>query len=487
MVDPKIDVNETFEHCGQQLGLQWHLPRCCGSEAKNWSILTHGYSVLPVEQREIYMQQTVMGWRVIFCKGVLDYMQKKCARSITFRGMVTKRPTEYPQPRTTPVSFDTLYSFRSMTMLNPITGEDPSLTSKTAFTGGAIMTPNPRSLGSQRIGSPPEAQGTLAGVSNFNCFSRAYDASLFGYSAPDATLAMPLGPAMTVPLGSSYPRATISGAGMADAMQMNVDYYDCIGPKDNSTKEESTVAAVSGLTALGQPYGAPPYSPTTPYGLHSPNSSRTPAAIHATGVLPVGTVPGQPLPAGPAAAYGHPMSHGVFGIGALGSHGTLGLVETSLSSPVFAAAPTAKRAPASYGSRRGLESELSSQPRAITDAQGITWIEFEYTRGRVNWLYRVRSDIETVDESKLTQSFRQDNCIYPKAMVPPEEYTGHRQRFESICNAIGWRLAYLNPEIRKRRGLIQRAVDSYRNTSQDVSTRSRRARRLARKLARRQR
>lgn len=117
-------------------------------------------------------------------------------------------------------------------------------------------------------------------------------------------------------------------------------------------------------------------------------------------------------------------------------------------------------------------------------ADGVEWMSFEYTRDRQAWTYNIRCDIDTVDESHLSKHFRDENCIYPKAMVPPEEYTGHRQRYETACNELGWRLAYLNPELLGRRGLIQRAVDSYRNSSKDISSRSRRARRLARRMAR---
>lgn len=39
-------------------------------------------------------------------------------------------------------------------------------------------------------------------------------------------------------------------------------------------------------------------------------------------------------------------------------------------------------------------------------------------------------------------------------MLPPEKYTGRRYFFESMYNDMGWRLAFLNPEIRNHRGLI---------------------------------
>ena len=51
--------------------------------------------------------------------------------------------------------------------------------------------------------------------------------------------------------------------------------------------------------------------------------------------------------------------------------------------------------------------------------------------------------------------------------------------YESECNAVGWALAQLNPPLREKRGLIQRAVDSWRNSNQDVRLRSRRVRRMA--------
>lgn len=54
--------------------------------------------------------------------------------------------------------------------------------------------------------------------------------------------------------------------------------------------------------------------------------------------------------------------------------------------------------------------------------------------------------------------------VYPRANLPRETYRGNRWSYETECNVLGWKLAYLNPEeIAGKRGLIQRAVDSYRN------------------------
>lgn len=54
--------------------------------------------------------------------------------------------------------------------------------------------------------------------------------------------------------------------------------------------------------------------------------------------------------------------------------------------------------------------------------------------------------------------------VYPRANLPKETYKGNRWTYETECNDLGWKLAWLNKfEIAGKRGLIQRAVDSYRN------------------------
>lgn len=113
------------------------------------------------------------------------------------------------------------------------------------------------------------------------------------------------------------------------------------------------------------------------------------------------------------------------------------------------------------------------------DENGIPWVVFEYTKDRVKKQYKIRCDIDSVDVSTLDTNFKLDNCIYPRAAVPPEEYKGNRQKYETECNSIGWRLSHLNPIIRNQRGLIQRAVDFWRNTNSDISYRSRRVKRIS--------
>ncbi|KAG4301272.1 hypothetical protein PCK1_002582 [Pneumocystis canis] len=114
--------------------------------------------------------------------------------------------------------------------------------------------------------------------------------------------------------------------------------------------------------------------------------------------------------------------------------------------------------------------------RIYKDANGVDWISFAYSRERIRTEYTIRGDVETVDLDTLSEEFKHQNCIYPRARVPPEQYTGTRHRYETECNSIGWALATLNPCLRNKRGLIQRAVDSWRN--KEPSLRSRRIRRM---------
>lgn len=113
------------------------------------------------------------------------------------------------------------------------------------------------------------------------------------------------------------------------------------------------------------------------------------------------------------------------------------------------------------------------------DNNGVQWIAFEYSRDRVKMEYTIRCDVESVDIGGLNQDFKSENCVYPRACVPREQYKGNRLNYESDCNQVGWALADLNPCLRGKRGLIQRAVDSWRNSNQDPRLRSRRVRRQA--------
>nr|POF07191.1 hypothetical protein CFP56_31815 [Quercus suber] len=113
------------------------------------------------------------------------------------------------------------------------------------------------------------------------------------------------------------------------------------------------------------------------------------------------------------------------------------------------------------------------------DNNGVQWIAFEYSRDRVKMEYTIRCDVEAVNVEELDQDFKSANCVYPRACCSKDQYKGNRLHYESECNAVGWALAQLNPNLREKRGLIQRAVDSWRNSNQDPRLRSRRVRRMA--------
>lgn len=119
------------------------------------------------------------------------------------------------------------------------------------------------------------------------------------------------------------------------------------------------------------------------------------------------------------------------------------------------------------------------------DGDGVQWIAFEYSRDRVKMEYTIRCDVESVNVDTLSQDFKSENCVYPRACCSKDQYKGNRLVYETECNAVGWALAELNPSLRGKRGLIQRAVDSWRNSNQDPRLRSRRVRRQA-KVHRRQ-
>ncbi|KAI9277541.1 hypothetical protein BY458DRAFT_432868 [Sporodiniella umbellata] len=101
---------------------------------------------------------------------------------------------------------------------------------------------------------------------------------------------------------------------------------------------------------------------------------------------------------------------------------------------------------------------------------GIEWVSFVYSHNRTLKRYSIRTDIQNVilDDEK----FKAENCVYPRANLPKETYKGNRWAYETECNDLGWKLAWLNKEeIAGKRGLIQRAVDSYRNRYPNMRSR----------------
>ncbi|KAK3825109.1 MAG: hypothetical protein J3Q66DRAFT_278978, partial [Benniella sp.] len=116
---------------------------------------------------------------------------------------------------------------------------------------------------------------------------------------------------------------------------------------------------------------------------------------------------------------------------------------------------------------------------SIKLVDGVPWLTFTYSTKGGTSTYTVRVDVDTVKTSDLSQEFRKANCLYPSADGPEEEYKGTRLEFERECNEQGWKLAYLNPTFSgSKKGVLQRAVVSLRNTT--LEQRSRRAKRQER-------
>ncbi|KAJ1968087.1 hypothetical protein H4R35_006522 [Dimargaris xerosporica] len=103
---------------------------------------------------------------------------------------------------------------------------------------------------------------------------------------------------------------------------------------------------------------------------------------------------------------------------------------------------------------------------------GVQWIQFAYTSKGVTTEYTIRADIEAINIDDLDEEFKRKIAIYPRAYVPYSEYKGNRWHYETECNRLAWCLAHLNPKLAdERRGVIQRAVDSYRNRRPDLKSR----------------
>jgi hypothetical protein len=145
-----------------------------------------------------------------------------------------------------------------------------------------------------------------------------------------------------------------------------------------------------------------------------------------------------------------------------------------------ASLPQSQQAPSTQNSNAAPGPIPATTPLVVRrDGNGVQWISFEYSRDRVKMEYTIRCDVESINTDALSPEFKSENCVYPRACVPKEQYKGNRLTYETDCNQVGWSLAELNPCLRSKRGLIQRAVDSWRNSNQDARLRSRRVRRQA--------
>ncbi|KAJ1728544.1 hypothetical protein LPJ61_003984, partial [Coemansia biformis] len=106
----------------------------------------------------------------------------------------------------------------------------------------------------------------------------------------------------------------------------------------------------------------------------------------------------------------------------------------------------------------------ANDPHLYTDGEGTPWLSFVYAQKGKPRRHRIRIDIERAPLTVIPPSFRSNNCVYPRANCPKATYAGNRWGYETECNGIGWKLAFLNQELLAvRRGLLQTAVNNYRS------------------------
>lgn len=103
---------------------------------------------------------------------------------------------------------------------------------------------------------------------------------------------------------------------------------------------------------------------------------------------------------------------------------------------------------------------------------GIEWLYFTYsTKGHVQE-YCIRIDVDDLSINDIPDDFKAENCVYPRALATREAYTGNRYDYETSVNELAWKLTWLNSEsLGSKRGLIQRAVDSFRNRAPESRSR----------------
>ncbi|PWA01175.1 hypothetical protein BB558_002761 [Smittium angustum] len=107
--------------------------------------------------------------------------------------------------------------------------------------------------------------------------------------------------------------------------------------------------------------------------------------------------------------------------------------------------------------------DLNKGPTYHVDNEGIPHISFTYTKRGQLLRHTIRCDIDKAPISEIPRVFRLNNCVYPGAYCNRSEYKGNRWNYETTCNDYGWRLSFLNQEqLAGKRGMLQRAVDSYR-------------------------
>ncbi|KAL1918108.1 uncharacterized protein VTP21DRAFT_3374 [Calcarisporiella thermophila] len=142
------------------------------------------------------------------------------------------------------------------------------------------------------------------------------------------------------------------------------------------------------------------------------------------------------------------------------------------SDEVSSPPPTTTTSQSQPQRRGGQSAELTASEPVTEIRDGVEWVTFIYSHNRTLRRYTIRTDVERVKVEELSKQFKSENCVYPRALCPQENYQGNRWAYETECNIIGWKLTALNKEeIGGRRGLIQRAVDCFRNRYPELRSR----------------
>jgi hypothetical protein len=117
-------------------------------------------------------------------------------------------------------------------------------------------------------------------------------------------------------------------------------------------------------------------------------------------------------------------------------------------------------------------SNLPASAPLLEIRDGIEYLIFTYsTKGQLQE-FSIKTDVDYIQLEDIPDDFKSENCVYPRAFCLREQYIGNRWEYETACNELAWKLTWGNSEILAgKRGLIQRAVDSYRNRLTDMRSR----------------
>jgi hypothetical protein len=89
-----------------------------------------------------------------------------------------------------------------------------------------------------------------------------------------------------------------------------------------------------------------------------------------------------------------------------------------------------------------------------------SWKQFKYSRDGVIKQYTLRTDVGSVDVERLPHGFKIENCLYPRALVPGDQYNGSDLNKEKKQNALGWALAELNPFLQGHTEVLHEILNS---------------------------